>query len=79
LLDKATITTINTPTAPIFFTALAGHPSTGKTQAMNMWKSAFDQLEEYYHIPSIESQQSNAATVEALLELHTKIPSIIGN
>ena len=79
LMDKATITTIKSPTSPIFFTALVGQPSTGKSQAMNIFKNAFDDLEQYYQIPDEFSQQSNAGTVEALLDLHTKIPCIIGN
>jgi hypothetical protein len=77
-MEKSTITTINTPTSPIFFTALAGQPSTGKSQAMNVFKNAFDQIETFYNVSHIDSQQSNAATIEALLELHTKIQCIIG-
>ena len=77
-MDKSTITTINTPTSPIFFTALAGQPSTGKSQAMNIFKNAFDQVETYYEVSHMDSQQSNAGTTEALLDLHTKIPCIIG-
>jgi hypothetical protein len=67
LMDKADFTTINSPTMPIFFTALAGQPSTGKSHSMNVFKNAFDQLETYYQISADDSQQSNAGTVEALL------------
>ena len=78
-MDKADFTTINSPTMPIFFTALAGQPSTGKSHSMNVFRNAFDQLETYYQISADDSQQSNAGTVEALLDLHTKIPCLIGN
>ena len=77
-MEKSSITTINTPTCPIFFTALAVQPSTGKSQAMNMFKNAFEQIETFYNVSHMDSQQSNAGTTEALLDLHTKIPCIIG-
>lgn len=78
LMEKSSITTITTPTVPIFFTALAGQPSTGKSQAMNVFKNAFSQVETFYQIAPIDSQQSNAGTIEGLLDLHSKIPCIIG-
>ena len=78
LMDQSGIITLNSRTSPIFFTALTGQPSTGKSQAMNIFKSAFEDLERFYNVEPIDSQQSNAGTVEALLELHTKIPCIIG-
>ncbi len=78
LMEKSSIITITSETVPIFFTALAGQPSTGKSQAMNVFKNAFSQVESFYHITPLDSQQSNAGTIEALLELISKIPGIIG-
>ena len=78
LMDQSTIVTINSGTSPIFFTALSGQPSTGKSQAMNIFKNAFEDVERFYNVQPLDSQQSNAGTVEALLDLHTKIPCIIG-
>jgi len=59
------------------FTALIAHPSTGKTPALNVIKSAVTKLEEFNGISAEKSALTNSASVEGLLEHLDKISCML--
>jgi hypothetical protein len=61
----------------VFYTALLGNPSTGKTPAMDLVLDAVYELERHDNIPDDESQLANEATVEGLIDLLKKQQSIL--
>ena len=61
------------------YTAIVGQPSTGKTIALDLIKSAFVDIELYYQVEASRSEVSNTPTVESLLELLSKVTTSIGN
>lgn len=61
----------------IFYTALLTNPSSGKSQAMNIFSNAARLVEEANNVSGINSSLRNAATVEALVEMLKSNPRII--
>jgi len=56
------------------FSALIAHPSTGKTPALNVVKSALVKLEAFNRVPPEKSSLTNSGSVEGLLEHLNNIP-----
>lgn len=61
------------------YSALIGHPATGKSVACELVKDAMIKLEEALATPCDESVMTNSASVEGLLHYLSKIPCMIGN
>ena len=45
---------------------------------MALFKTAVNDIEEFLNVDDNDSQQVNAPTVEGLLDLHNRIPRLIG-
>jgi hypothetical protein len=60
------------------FTALIAHPSTGKSPALSLVKSAVIKLEHYLKVTPSNSCLTNSASVEGLLHHLGKIPCMLG-
>jgi hypothetical protein len=76
--QDATIEALNQDVPAIFYSVLVAQPSTGKSQALNIFKSAIEKVEQFSEVDPNYSQQVNAPTIEALLDLLDKIPQLIG-
>jgi hypothetical protein len=61
------------------YSALIAHPSTGKTPASNLIKSALSKMEAYCNVSSDRSQLTNTPTVEGLLHHLNSISCMLGN
>lgn len=68
----------NSPESLCVYTALIAHASTGKSQALRKVKFAFSKVEKYFEVNDNDSQLSNTATIESLLDLLNRLKSIIG-
>ncbi len=60
------------------YSALIAHPSTGKTPASNLIKSALTKMETYCNVTSDRSQLTNTPTVEGLLHHLNSISCMLG-
>ncbi len=60
------------------YTALIAHPSTGKTPASNLVKSALTKMEAFCNVSSDRSQLTNTPTVEGLLHHLNNISCMLG-
>ena len=63
---------------PCIFTALIAFASTGKSGAMSFIKTAVSTIERWLGIQDNNSQLSQTPTVESLLDLLSRLRTIIG-
>jgi hypothetical protein len=60
------------------YAELAAYASTGKSNAMNKSRKAYETVEKFYNTPSDKSQLINAPTVESLTKLLEDLHTVIG-
>ncbi len=78
-LQHTTIQTFENSSQGIcIYTALIAHPSTGKTPASNLVKSAMTKLETFCNVSPDRSQLTNTPTVEGLLHHLNNISCMLG-
>lgn len=78
MTQDAEIEALNQEVPAIFYSVLVAQPSTGKSQALNIFKNAIEKVEQFLEVDPNHSQQVNAPTIEALLDLLDKLPQLIG-
>ena len=77
-MGYSTIESLNLKEICCYYCVLVAQSASGKTKAQAIWHDSIELVEKYYNVGIQESNQANAATVESLLLLLERIPSLVG-
>jgi len=77
LMGKSTVDALNTNEGMAVFAALVGQPGSGKTPALSFVTRELCSVEKFNGVSNQESLQVNCPTIESLLRIMKRFPSVL--